>query len=733
VRIHTFALAALLCLVVVAQPHAQRTKPKLNRAETLKQLARGKAGALERRWEKESKEDPSVRAGLDSYDVHYYDIYWRPDYSDSSLYGEVGIHASSTVEPLNNVLVLLHSSLNVDSVYNSSGILLSSHQNDLLTVYLDKSYSLGEEFDFIVVYSGQPEQNWGIGEGLFYVKHNGVPMIENLSEPYGARRWWPCKDVPYDKADSLDIRVTCDTGMVATSNGILVSDTDHGDGTHTMHWSERYPITTYLVCLSVTNYVSWTDYYVYSPTDSMPVVNYIFPEYLDDEDIAYGVSPLAITVLADLFGEYPFIEEKYGHSMCVVHGMEHQCNTALNHYFSVDEPTVVHELAHHWFGNQVTCADWHHIWLNEGIGTYCEPLFYEVLYGTGFYHDYINQIEYWEGGSLYVTDVTDVYEIFSGRSYWKGAWVCHMLRHVVGDSAFFEGFQSYISDFAYANATTEDLQAEVEAASGMELDWFFQDWIYGEYYPIYRYSYMIEEDPSGGWNIYLHIRQKQTTDPLVFRMMIDIPINTASGEETMVAYNDRREQNFIIHVNDEPTAVYFDPDKWILRKMLWESYGFHIVNETLAPAVQAQSYEDTVKVRGGSGNHMCEVISGSMPDGWSLYPATGIISGATTVSGTFNFMIRATDQIYGSNEDSMAYTIEVEASPGHPGDANADGEFNVGDVVYVINYVFKQGPAPQFPNWADVNVDCEINVADAVFMINYIFKGGAEPQFGCAE
>jgi hypothetical protein len=96
-------------------------------------------------------------------------------------------------------------------------------------------------------------------------------------------------------------------------------------------------------------------------------------------------------------------------------------------------------------------------------------------------------------------------------------------------------------------------------------------------------------------------------------------------------------------------------------------------------------------------------------------------------------MIRATDQIYGSNEDSMAYTIEVEASPGHPGDANADGEFNVGDVVYVINYVFKQGPAPQFPNWADVNVDCEINVADAVFMINYIFKGGAEPQFGCAE
>ncbi len=702
--------------------------------QSTRMLAAMKARSLAQQVEKEKLLLPETKSEIDKYDVTYYDIIWRPDFSDSTIYGEVTIHAISNEPDLDRVLVFLHENMIVDTAYNASGELLATHQSGLLFVDLDRVYQEGERFDFTIVYEGHPPPYELFFDGLMFTAHNGVPIVENLSEPYSARQWWPCKDVPWDKADSSDVRIIVDTGMVGTSNGLLISDIDHGDGTHTMHWRSRYPITTYLICLAVTNYVSYTDYYHYSPTDSMPIVNYVFPEWEDDPNLAMDVTPLAISVFADLFCEYPFIDEKYGHSMCNVHGMEHQTNTFLNHFYLCDEPTIVHELAHHWWGNLVTCQTWEHIWLNEGFGTYCEALFYEAINGPQYLHAYMKEIRYLDGGTVYVYDISAPMTIFSIRSYWKGAWVIHMLRGVVGDSIFFSAMQEYATAYAYSNATSDDFQQIMEDVSEQDLDYFFQEWLHGEYYPNYRYSYFIEDNLSGGSDIYLHVRQIHTTDPQVFSMPIKTHLKTDDGEVITSIFNDQREQNYILNTEYRVNSLALDPDSWILRYLLWEEYDLHIVKDELASPHQAEWYSDSIICKGGSGDYDYELLSGKMPEGWILEAATGNISGYSTEDGAFTFTIKASDALYPLYySDTITYAVTMGLPSPRPGDANADQEVNVGDAVYTINYIFSGGPPPPILNWADVNGDCAINVGDAVYLINYVFKGGPAPQMGCVE
>lgn len=736
-------LATLLLILVVLSPALWAQEPLspdkgfdfgFIPGEASKRLARMKAGSLEKQRVTEKALLSQIQSEIDRYDITYYDIYWRPDFSDSSIYGEVGIYGRSLDPTLNRVMLQLSEDMHVDSVYDASGRIPSTHAGDLLYVYLDHTYDINEEFGFTVKYEGQvPPINF-FYEGLMFTTHHGVPIVENLSEPYSAHTWWPCKDVPWDKADSTDVQITCDTGMIATSNGLLISDTDHGDGTHTAHWRHRYPITTYNICIAVTNYVSQTDYYVYSPTDSMPIVNYIMAEYADDEQIAYGVSAQALAVFSNLFGQYPFLNEKFGHSMCNVHGMEHQTNTFLNHYFSCDEPTVVHELAHHWWGNLVTCKSWEHVWLQEGIGTHAEALFYEVLYGREAYQAYMDGIKYLDSGTVYVYDVSDPWVIFDTRSYWKGAWVSHMLRGVVGDSAYFNGLKLYGQTFAYGNATSDDLKDVMETVSGQDLEYFFDEWLYGEYFPRYRYAWMAEDDASGGENIYLYISQQQSTEPQVFTMPIDIHLETDTDTTVVTVFNTKREQCFTINTEYQVNSLQFDPHEWILRSAQPQEFHVHIVTEELAAPVLTDWYTDTIMAKGGSGDFIYSLEAGSLPDGLTLDGSTGIVSGYCMAGDSFNFTVKATDIVYPQDYyDFKTYNVTTETPDDRPGDANADGEANVGDAVFLINFIFKGGPAPYFPNWADVNVDCQVNVGDAVFLINFVFKEGPVPQLGCVE
>ncbi len=668
------------------------------------------------------------------YDMDYYRIELDIDHVLEVLYGRVGIYGTVTVSSLDSVKINLLDTLTVDSVYNEAGNLVFAHLDDHVTVTLDRAYGSGEQFYFTVVYHGTPASSEGF-LGLDFSSRNGLPLITTLSEPMGARSWWPCNDIPRDKVDSADIIVTVDTSLVVSSNGLVESDIDNEDGTHTVHWKSGYPIAPYLISLGIHPYAVWYDWYPYSPTDSMPLHFYVYPDH--DEYSRQFFDSIVVRMIQELsvrYGQYPFIEEKYGCTHFNWGGaMEHQTNTSTtSSSFGYSQPVIVHELGHQWWGDMVTCIDWHHIWINEGFAVYSEALYFEAINGMSYYHTYMNSFEFTGGGSIYIEDTTSIWNIFGAIVYDKGGWVLHMLRHVVGDSLFFESLANYRDQYIWSYASAEDFQGVVEATSGMDLDWFFQEWIYGTYRPNYRYSYMTEPDPGGGWNTYIHIRQTQLTDPQVFTMPIDMQITTGEGSETQVVFNDQRQQNFLLHTDAEPVSLAFDPDRWISRYVRLEDYTLHIVTESLSDGVQAEAYEDTVVVKGLTPNYLFEVADGQMPAGWTVAPTTGVISGTTYDYGDFTFTIRATHQQFGY-PDSAEYTVHVEQVPDRPGDANADGQINVSDAVYIIDYIFRGGAAPWFINWADVNADCTINIGDPVYLVSYIFKGGPAPQLGCVD
>jgi hypothetical protein len=232
---------------------------------------------------------------------------------------------------------------------------------------------------------------------------------------------------------------------------------------------------------------------------------------------------------------------------------------------SFAEFVVAHELGHQWWGDMITCRDFHHIWLNEGFATYSEALWAESQGGPAAYHADLAQNKFFGPGSVYVPDDTDEGRIFSSDlSYNKGSWVLHMLRRVLGDATFFAALAHYRAAHAYGATVTEDFQASCEAVSGRDLTQYFQQWVYGERYPIYR-SQWTSAPVSGGFEVTLTLEQRQSWQ--LFTMPVDVRIQTIAGPRDFVVPDSLASQTFALWVDAAPTAVEIDPDQWILRQL----------------------------------------------------------------------------------------------------------------------------------------------------------------------
>jgi len=659
-----------------------------------------------------------IAAGQGDFDALYYGLDLKIDTTAKVVWGVVTMLGKSKVASLNTVILDLFDNMVVDSIKTGGTNLSFTHSSNLINITLNRAYALDENFLFTVFYHGHPTEGGFLAFAFRYHGSPQVPIISSLSEPYYARTWWPCKDHPSDKADSADINVTCPSNLIVASNGVLRDRIDNGNGTKTYKWHEKYPITTYLISVAMTNYTIFHDYYHYSPTDSMEVRYFVYPEWYSQAAASYGITPGAIEFYSQTFGQYPFIQEKYG----MAHfpwsgGMEHQTCTSLL-YSWYDPYVIVHELSHQWWGDYITCGSWHDIWLNEGFATYCEALYFEHVYGTSYYHTYMGYLDYDGGGTIWVQDTTNVNAIFSSLQYDKAGWVLHMLRHVVGDSTFFRCLRAYYSDprFAYGTALTADFEGVCESVSGMDLSWFFQEWIYGTYRPNYQVSWMYE-NLGGTYRVYLRLNQIQSTPPLVFTMPVDITISTASGDTTFVIFNNRRNQDFEFDLQSQPTALVIDKDVWILKYSNIVSNGLYIFNTSLPDAVADYPYTDTLIVKGGTPPY---TWSGTLPYNLTLDSLTGIISGVPVNTGTFSCTIQAKDASVPQNSDTQVLSLKVFMF----GDANADGDITVLDIIYLINYLFKKGPAPIPLATGDVNCDHKVNIVDAVYLINYLFKDG---------
>lgn len=560
------ALCAIASATLVAQEHAagDTAAERMHRKAEMEAWRAGQA-ALAR-----------APVADENYDVTWYRLDLGIDTDPKLISGTVTIRAASVIDGLASVRIDLSDSLAIDSITDGNDTLSFTRASDVVTVYLDAFLLAGETFDLNVTYHGLPPST-GFGSFAMGVTIDGAPWIWSLSQPYGAKDWWPCKDQLVDKADSVDVLVTCADTLRVGSNGSLASVTNNGDGTATTHWKERYPIATYLISIAISNYVPLSYWYAYGPGDSMEVLNYVLPSRLASAQANLPRTVTMLGIFSDMFGLYPFIAEKYGHCDFGWGGaMEHQTMTSTGSYY---ENIIAHELAHQWFGDMITCASWADLWLNEGFATYCTGLYRERAYGPLSYYNYMTvplQSARNAVGTLYVQDTSNVGNLFAGsRVYDKGASVLHMLRHVMGDSVFFDAMYAYANDtaFRFGTATTADFRAVCEAASGTDLGWFFDEWVYGERYPRYRYGWIGMAD-TAGFRVDLRVTQiTGTTNPVAFRMPVDVYVAGSGWDTTIVVIDSLVSQDFTIPTPVPATSVRWDPDRWILRLVDSVSYA----------------------------------------------------------------------------------------------------------------------------------------------------------------
>lgn len=509
-----------------------------------------------------------------SIDVIYYKLNLTVNYEPNLLAGSVTINSVSRVSNLSSVFYDFRDNMSVDSILYSGNPVSFLHSQNKIDVSLPDTLGISDLISIEIFYHGIPDPT---GFGSFeFGSHNGnEPSIWTLSEPYGASDWFPCKNVPSDKADSSDVIVTCSKNLIPVSNGTLKSVQNNSNGTHTYSWHNSYPIANYLISLAISNFAQYNFHFKYSPTDSMPVVNYIYPEDLNSTIPFLDKTSTMLSLFSDLFGLYPFVTEKYGHAQFGGQGaMEHQTISSMGVF---NESIMAHELAHQWFGDKITCRDWQNIWLNEGFATFCEALYAEHVYGKTDYNDFIRSRmsnAKTATGTIYVQDVNSIGQIFSGnRSYAKGCTVLHMLRGITGDSIFFRIMKSYATDtsFAYGTAVTEDFRRVAENISQLNLEYFFNEWIYGENYPKYNVGWTTEALSGNQYKATINILQDVNTFPQFFSMPIQIKIITQRGDTVFHIFNNAQSQNFEFILNSQPLDFKVDPDNWILKDVRGEN------------------------------------------------------------------------------------------------------------------------------------------------------------------
>lgn len=713
---------------------------ELTPAETHSILAKLKAHNLEKRWAAQKLLSAAEQSDFEqtTIDALFYDVNIRVDISTETIYGDVKNVYESLVDGMDTIVVDFDATLTVDSIYTDAGNLNFGHSGMLLTIELDKAYNTGEIIDVNIVYHGHPTEG-GFQAFRFSYRSDGsgtVPVVSSLSEPYFARTWWPCKDRPDDKADSMDILITCDTAYFCASNGNMIDTTRNGDGTWSFEYEVRYPITTYLFSIAISNYTIWKDYFVHSSTDSMEIIHHVYPDKLTNSYAGYNVTPDALVVFTGLFGEYPFLNEKYGHANFEWGGgMEHQtCASMSGSWFGFYEPTVLHELGHQWYGNMITCESWHDIWLNEGFASYSEALYYEVAVDKDEYHSYMNGMAYSGPLPIYVSDTTSTGSIFNSAVYDKGAWLLHMLRHVVGDATFFDILEAYYNSAAqHSHANTQFFVDLCETVSGMELSNFFDDWLYGRYRPNYLFEKFSEFDSDlGQWITYLRLRQAQTIAPLVFRMPVDFVISYASpGLDTVVIDQQVRDSIYTFTTDEEPVSIELDPDDWILKYAAENTWKVHFIPKVIKGGMQYEAYSDTLIAKGGNGEFDFEVVTGALPSGLSLNDTTGEVSGYPEESGEFVVDIRVTDANNAAYFETKSFTFSVNPYPFQPGDFNQDGNVDLLDILNLIDNVYFDAPDPADPNLGDVDQSCALDLLDILALIAYVYDDGPDPLMGC--
>ena len=519
---------------------------------------------------------------LDAYDVKFYGIDVEADNRSDAIRGSASILVELTENQLSTLVFELNNSLQVERVEVDGQELPFTHEGNEIRISLEVPPGAGTLIRTTIWYGGPS------GEGMVrQVDRNwNVPITYTSTEPFLSLDWFPCKQNLKDKADSVHVFITTDYGLTALSQGVHTGTTYYPNGKVRFEWKSAYPIAFYLISMAVGEY---TEYSLESKPPGVakpfPILNFVYdvPGCLDSYRKQIDMTLPIMNVFCELFGPYPFREEKYGQYLWPRGGgMEHQTMTGMGNF---EFGLVAHELGHSWFGNYLTCATWQDIWINEGFATYAGYLATEFL-GPEFADA---EREYRFGralqepeGSVFVPaqEADNPARIFNGNlSYSKGMAIIHMIRfELQNDEVFFKTLRDFVNIHANSVATGLDFKAVLEENSGMDFTDFFDQWYFGAGYPIYEASW---EQQDGILSLYSIQTSSSETNPL-FKMSMEFKIYHEAGDTVIRVFQDENQEIFHIPVPHQVNSIVIDPNNQVLNQVKGQAKGIRITGGSQA-------------------------------------------------------------------------------------------------------------------------------------------------------
>lgn len=544
-----------------------------------------------------------------NYDVLSYDLFmdWTHPLQSESVGAEARRYTGA-----NTVTIVVDSANASHFVFNAANMKIdkveitphrtltfSQPHGDTREFFIDvnPAFAKGDTAKIIIEYTTNSDSNIGFNlypKGMEIGKlPDGSPdMVEErlaytMSEPYMARFWMPCNDLPYDKVlASISVRVP--KPFTVAANGLLQEIRDAEDNTQVFVWKSSSPIATYLMAVSSSIYKEFGEWYHRrnNPNDSIPVLYYVWQKDYDatatnftqyNARYAFRNTVRMMEDFSTRYTEYPF--EKYG--MVSVQpfgygGMEHQSISTINRRWTrfFDDPGIAHELMHQWTGNLVTCASFNDIWLNEGGATHGEALWAEVQQGR---NGYMKTMLDKRGNYLYSASNTNpIYapdNIFNyATTYAKAGWIYHMLRQMLGDELYFATMKTYFAEFAYQSIETSDMVeffTRTVPNPPVPFSTFFDQWVYGAGHPIYKTHFSTRAKEEKGYPITIVVEQIQTGARVasVFAMPLKITLKGENNQREVVSFtNDQRVQTLSLHTPFAVTGVVLNEENDVLAE-----------------------------------------------------------------------------------------------------------------------------------------------------------------------
>jgi aminopeptidase N len=509
--------------------------------------------------------------GEDAYDIHQLAFNLRVSDTSIAIAGDVTTSAV-TISSMSEYVFELDTCMHIDSAkFNGALVTVNTTVPATRKITIASALSVGNTFTAQIFYHGMPPSGAGFFNGVTHaVTSGGTHMMYTVSDPWVARNWWPCKQSVNDKIDDVDMNVTVPTGVKVTSNGLLTStDNTSIPGYSIYHWQTHEPINYYLISIAVARYAEYKSYMHFSgSSDSMLIQNFFLdtasfnPLYKPNFDsIGY-----ILDYFSSLYGRYPFWQEKYGMSYTNLSGgMEHQTMTTIgvpNTYI------IAHELTHQWFGDNVTYKTWGDMWLSEGFATFSEQLFFNHFWGPAaaksHRQGFISQAVSQPCGMTYVNDTTTSDSLFTNNQYPKAAMIISTLRYMAPeDSLFFRVLRTYQNTYARGNASTANFKAIAEATYGFPLDTFFNQWIYGRGYPMYKVTW-----DQVGSTVWVKLVQTQSCPSYTthFSTPVELQLHGATADTIVKVYNTLDTQIYTFNWSPTMSTVYLNPDAVTLLK-----------------------------------------------------------------------------------------------------------------------------------------------------------------------